>query len=153
GCFGFTTSAERFNVTMISSRRQPFIAVVQTTDLRNSHDLAPTHNFSWRGGILFQTQVRSRPVLIDKVALQDLMQVLPTQYHHMVQTLTADRTDQALDIHILPGTVRCGENLLRPQRLDTTPEFRTIGAVTAPYQVSGHITISKCLYHLLSHPL
>jgi hypothetical protein len=78
--------------------------MMQATDLREGNDLAG----GWRvygarlGAILVEGEMCSTLVMILEVTRQDLAQVTLVENEHVIETLTADRFDEALDTCLLP---------------------------------------------------
>ena len=70
----------------------------------------------------------------------------------MVQTFPANRADESLCVWILPWTLRCCENLLDAQRLDSQPNFRTVPAVAIADEILGSLSVCERLYDLLCGP-
>ena len=79
--------------------------MVQAADFCNLHDLARCGELDGpRVGASLSSEVRAR--LIREVASQDSAQVSFAQDEKVVETLSPDRTDQALRERILPGAVK-----------------------------------------------
>src|SRR5262249_32454462 len=55
--------------------------------------------------------MRSRVMVILKIARQHAAHMTLAQDNDVIQAFTADRTDQSLDIRILPGRSRRGDDL------------------------------------------
>jgi len=64
-----------------------------------------------------------------------VLQATLVEDDEMVQTLPADRANEALAIRILPRAMRSGEHLLNPHRLDGCRERLAINSVTIAQQV------------------
>ena len=107
--------------------RQPsgsalFVAVVQAADLRNGENPSAPLDLARFGCIFLQRQVRSRTMVVGKIALQDSLKVPLIQNHHVIQALPADGPDQSFSEPILPGTLRSGDDLLHAKRPHAQPE-------------------------------
>ena len=60
-------------------------------------------NGSWLRALLAQRQMRSRGVVVGYVSAKHATQMSLVENDVMVETLSANRSDQALHIGILPG--------------------------------------------------
>ena len=87
------------------SRSPTLVAMMQTADLREGNNVA-------RGGklhatrpwaVLVQREMRSGVVMILKIARQYAAEVTLVEDDNVIQTFTADRTDETLGVGILPG--------------------------------------------------
>ena len=67
--------------------------MVQPTHLRNGDDRALPHDRPRLRSVLFQSQVRSRLMIVCQIIPQHLAKVLLTENYNMVQTLTSNRAD------------------------------------------------------------
>ena len=70
----------------------------------------------------------------------------------MVQALPSNRANESLGVWILPGTLRCRQNLLDAQRLDSQSNFSTVPAVPIADEITGSFSVCECLYNLLRGP-
>jgi hypothetical protein len=79
--------------------------MMQTSDLREGNDLASSWRVYWArlGAILIEREMCSALVMKLKITRQDVAQVTLVKDDDVIETLTADRADEALDIWILPG--------------------------------------------------
>ncbi len=79
------------------SSRPPFVAVMQSADLRQFNDRAQVRQLNRSGlrCIFLQRQVRSRPVVIIEVQFERASQRRFVEDDDVVQTLTPDRSDQS----------------------------------------------------------
>ena len=62
-------------------------------------------------GVVVQSAVGPRMMVIIEVAGQDAFEVGFVEHDHVIEALPPDRTDQSLDVGILPG---------RPRRVNTS---------------------------------
>jgi hypothetical protein len=80
------------------------IAMVQTANFREGSDIAGRGKLygtrPW--AVLAEREVRSGVMMILKIARQDAAQMTLVEDHNVIQTFSADRTDQTLDIWVLP---------------------------------------------------
>jgi hypothetical protein len=70
----------------------------------------------------------------------------------VVQALPSNRADESLGVWILPGTLRCCQNLLHAQRLDSQSNLSTVPAVPIADEVTGSLSVCERLYDLLCRP-
>src|SRR6266404_3945958 len=89
----------------LRSRGGTFVSMMQTANLRERDDLA------CRGWLyaarprtmLVERKMCSGPVMILKIPRKDAAQVALVEDDDVIQTFAADRSDESLDIRILPG--------------------------------------------------
>src|ERR1035441_1149164 len=93
-----------------------------------------------------------RIVIVRQILLQQPAQVSLIQNYDMVQTLTANRANQALGKGVLPRTSRCGNHLLHPQRLNSTPKLVAVAGGTVADQIPWSLPLGEGLDHLLPCP-
>jgi len=91
-------------------------------------------------------------VIVGKVVFQNSAEVPLTQYHNVIQTLTANGTDQPLDESILPGTLRRGPDFLDLQRLQLKLKRMTIDSIPITNQISRSISFGKSFHDLSGGP-
>ncbi len=87
------------------SRGSTLVAMMQTADLGKGNNIAcggKLHATSPRA-VLVEREMRSGVMMILKIARQYAAQVTLVEDDNVIQAFTADRTDQALDIWVLPG--------------------------------------------------
>ena len=78
--------------------------------------------------------MRPASVVILKVRRQHTAQVTLIEDDDVIETFTADRADDALDIGVLPRRSRCRDDLLDRHRLDTIAEGLTIRRIAVSQQ-------------------
>jgi len=86
---------------------------MQTTDLRDRDDGRSSrvdHPPAIRR-VLVQSKMRPGPVIVGKLRPEDAPKMRLVQDDDVVETLSSDRADHALDERILPGTRRRGHDL------------------------------------------
>jgi hypothetical protein len=71
---------------------------------------------------------------------------------HVIQTLSADRADQAFDVRILPGTRRGGDDFSDAHARESPPEDVAVDVVAISMQPAGRGVVRECVDHLLSGP-
>jgi hypothetical protein len=101
------------------------VAVVQAADYWNLHDLARRGELDRPeiGCVLVEREMGARLVVIIEVAGQDSTQVSFAENKDVIETLAADRNDQALGERILPGAVWRRENFLDLHTLHAVAEL------------------------------
>ena len=67
---------------------------------------------------------------------------------NMIQAFTADRTDQSLDVGVLPGRSRGSDDLGDAHRANAMAERRAIRFVPVPQQIARCSVPGKGLGHL-----
>src|SRR5208282_6588477 len=83
---------------------------------------------------------------------QDPAQMPLVDHDDMVQTLGANRADDPLDICILPGRVRCGDDLSDPHCRHALVKVETVRSVAISQQVAWRSIPRKGLCNLAGEP-
>ena len=78
--------------------------MVQAADFRRRHDAAGRGRLDWSGhrAVLREREMRTRAHLVRDVARKPLTQAEFVHHDHVIQALTSDRADEALDVSVLP---------------------------------------------------
>jgi putative transposase len=109
--------------------------MVQAADFGKLHDLPCRREFDRPqvGRVLFEGEVGPHLMVVGEIAGQDAAEVSLTEYKHVIQTLTADRADEALHEWVLPRALRRGENLSLPltPSASSTLKFRPARSMMA----------------------
>ena len=94
--------------------RTSFVAMMEAADLWERDNLAGTEWVYWSAlrTILGEREMRSRLVVIVKVRRQHAAQMMLIEDDDVIQTFTADRTNDAFDVGVLPRRARRSNNLL-----------------------------------------
>src|SRR5215467_10440520 len=71
----------------------------------------------------------------------------------VIQTLSADRTDNTLSVRVLPRRSRRGDDLRDPHRSSAMTECSTIGFVSVSQQIARCSVPGKRLGHLARKPI
>ncbi len=95
----------------------------------------------------------SGPVVVVEVLSEDAVKMSLAQHHNVVETLPADRADQALDVRILPGRPGSGEHLGDVESGYAMAEGEAVHRIAIPKQVPRRGFPRKGLYQLMSCPL
>src|ERR1700738_2395375 len=86
------------------SRGSTLIAIMQTADLGEGNNIACGGKLPatrpW--AVLIEREMRSGVMMILKIARQYAAQVMLVEDDNVIQTFTANRTDETLDVGILP---------------------------------------------------
>jgi hypothetical protein len=82
--------------------------MMQSTDHRLRNDATKLLDRTGSRCVLAERQVRASLVVVNGVPGHDPVKVRLAEDDHMVEALASDRTDQSLDMGILPGRARCG---------------------------------------------
>src|SRR5438270_13988416 len=94
----------------------------------------------------------SRFVVIAEITRQRSLEMAGIQDDVVVEALSSDRGDESLGVWILPGTLRCRQNLLDAQRWDSLSNFSTVSAVAITDEITGSVSVCECLDDLLRGP-
>jgi hypothetical protein len=113
--------------------------MVQATDFGDLHDPSPLGELDWSGirRILVEREVRATLMIVLDIAGQNAAEVSFAQDKNVIQTLAADRTDQALGERILPGAVRRRENFVDAHALHAVAKLLAIDLVTVAQEIGG----------------
>jgi hypothetical protein len=124
--------------------------VVQTADFRSHHDAAGRLDGACQWSILAEREVRARPLVVRDVGPKDSTKMPLLEDDDVVQTLAADRADDAFDVGILPGRARCGADGCETEGLDRPTERRVEGRVAVVEDEPRVRVVGKGLAELLS---
>jgi hypothetical protein len=78
--------------------------------------------------------------------------MLGAEDHKVVQPLSSNRTDKALGVRILPGTLMRCQDFFGAERSDPQANLSTLDAVSISNQISGRFSIAEGHYDLLRGP-
>jgi hypothetical protein len=95
------------------------ITVMKATELWNCDNLSNLQHLSRKRTLLGEAQVGSRFVVVAEIGRQCSLEMASVRDDVVVQTLSSNRADESFGVWILPGALRCGENLLHAQGLDS----------------------------------
>jgi hypothetical protein len=87
-------------------RGSTLIAMMQAADLREGNNVIPCGGSLYRTRpwtVLVERKMRSRLMMILKIARQDAAQVTLAEDDNVIQAFTSDRTDETLGVGVLPG--------------------------------------------------
>src|SRR5215510_11938299 len=94
----------------------------------------------------------SRIEVVSDVPFQSPSQVSLSKHDHMVETFSANTSDEALHEWILPRTLGRGKHLLNTHSLNSISKMTTVHSITVPYQISRCSIFRKCFDDLLRRP-
>src|SRR6266481_9014932 len=113
------------------------VAMVQASNLGNCDDLTSSRTlrrtFQW--AIFGKREVCPGSMVVVDVGRENPPQVPLVEDDCVIQTFSADRADDALDVRILPRGSRCGDDLLKTHHPDALTESVTIRIVPVPQEV------------------
>ena len=92
-------------------------------------------------------------MVVGEVASQRLPEMVLAQNDDVIEALPTGRTDEALDIGILPRGLVRDQDLLNPHVSNSLAEPYPVDRVTVSQQVGGRVVPRECLHHLLGCPL
>jgi hypothetical protein len=130
----------------------PFVAVVQTADLRSHQDAASRLDGAFHRSILTEREVRARSLVVRDAGPKDSTKMPLIEDDDVVQALAADRADHALDVGILPGRPRCRADGRETEGLDRPIERCIEGRVAVVEEEPRVRVVGKGLAELLSGP-
>ena len=104
--------------------------VVQPADLGNGDAaaLARRLDLTWYRRVPFQREMRARFVVVRKVRPQKPNQMTFVEDDHVIQALSANRTDQAFHVRTLPRRLERDDDSLDTHVLDTLAGFSAVDA-------------------------
>ena len=136
------------------SSRPPFVAVMQSADLRQFHDRPQLRRLNRSGlrCIFFQRQVRARPVVISEIRFESAPQRRFIEHDEVVDTFPSEGSDQALHIGILPWRSRGRQDFANRHASDSSPKDVAVDAVAIMEQVAWGRVPREGLGNLLCRP-
>src|SRR5215831_19476704 len=126
---------------------------MKAADDRLGCDDAEALNRPVEWGILVQRAMNPRFIVIRGIPTQDPAQVRLPKYDHVVETFPSDRTDQSLDVWILPRRSGCSRLVPNAHGTQPLPEDRAIRSVSVPNKIARCTVPRKRLGYLTRNPL
>jgi hypothetical protein len=130
------------------------IAVVQSANQGNGDDLASSRalcrTFYW--AIFGKSEVCPGSMVVIDVGRENAPEVPFIEYDNVIETFSTDRTDDALDVCILPGGSWCCDDLLNSHSPDALTESVAIRGVPVPQEVARSSVPRKGFSYLESKP-
>ena len=107
---------------------------METTDFGDRDD-RPTggsrdRSVIWR--VFLEAKVRSAPMIVPPVRLEDAPEMRLVDDDHVIETLSSNRADQAFDIRILPWTRRRGNDFGEAHASHSALKHVAVDAVSIP---------------------
>src|SRR5260370_6604570 len=127
---------------------------MEAADLRKLHyfsELRRLHPPRDRS-ILVERQVSARPLVIFEIQLQDATQPSFIQDDDVVQALAANRTDQALEIGILPRRSRSREDFANVEQPCRFVEFLSVAPIAIAKQIARRTVPRESFQQLPGRP-
>jgi hypothetical protein len=124
----------------------------QAADFGSHHDAASRLDGVFHRSILAEREVCPRPLVVRDVRPKDSTKMPLIEDDDVVQTLTADRADDAFDAGVLPGRARCRTDGREAEGLDRPTERRVEGRVAVVEEEPRVHVVGKGLAELLSCP-
>jgi hypothetical protein len=92
------------------------IAMVQTTNFREGNDIAGRGRLygTRPRAVLAERKMRSDVMMVLKIARQNATQMALVEDDDVIQAFSADRTDETLNVRVLPGRSRRSDDLRDP---------------------------------------
>src|SRR6516165_10054251 len=105
--------------------------MMQAPDLGNRYNRPrPLRlNVPLKRRILAQREVRAGALIVVEVRFQDAPQTGLIQDDHVIQAFPTNRTDQSLNIGVLPWRLRCRENFTYAQPAGCLLKFLSVAAI------------------------
>src|SRR3982074_2967167 len=104
-------------------------------------------------GVLVQRSMGPRNIIMGGIPAKDPAQVRFAKHDHVVETFTADRADQSLNVSILPGRSGCDRMAPNAHCSDPLQEDWTIRGVSIPNEISRRVVPRERLGDLAREPL
>lgn len=133
---------------------KPLVTMMEATHLWERDDLTGL-GWVYRAAlrtILVEREMRSRPVVIASVRRQHAAQMTFIEDDEVIETVAANRADDALDVGVLPGRSWRSNDLLDADGLEAIAEGRTIGRVAVPQHISRCHVPGKGFGYLTGEP-
>src|SRR5207245_4445517 len=129
--------------------------MVEATDFPNREDPAEFRplNSPAVGGILFEREVSTGPVVVREVAGQGAAQVSFAKDEDVIQTLAPDGADQPLREGILPWAVRRRQDFTDAHALHALPEQVTVDRVAIAEEKGRRGVVREGGHDLLGGPV
>ena len=107
---------------------------MQASQDGNGDDAAHGFLRARNGRLAVQPQVGAAVIVIAGVGPQEPPQMASVEDDEVVDALTLDRADQALDIAVLPGALGCDRPILNAEGADPAAKGQSVGAVIVANQ-------------------
>jgi hypothetical protein len=104
------------------------------------------------GTVLLQGKMGPRPTVVVSIRGQYASQVTFVENDDVVGAIASDRSNDTLDVRVLPGRSWRRHDLFYAHRFDPTTEVRAIRCVTVAQQMPGRGVPRKRLSDLAGEP-
>jgi hypothetical protein len=102
-------------------------------------------------GVLAETEVRPRVHVVRDVVRENALEPVDAEYDYVIEALTANRADEALDVGVLPWRSRCRDDLANLHRADGGYDVCECG-IAVVQQVTRRVVLGKGVAELLRRP-
>jgi hypothetical protein len=126
--------------------------MVQTSDFGSHDDAASRLDGACHRSILAEREVSPRPLVVRDVGPKDPTKMPLIEHDDVVQTLAADRADDAFDVGVLLGRARCRADGGEAEGLERPTERRVEGRVAVVEEEPRVRVVGKGLADLPSGP-
>lgn len=128
--------------------------MVQTTDLRDGNDFTLRWRLdaAWCRRVVIQREMKPGIVIVLKVFAQHAMQMGFVEYNHMIQTVSADRTDDTFAVRILPRRTGGDQDFVDSQAFYAIFEIVAVGAVAITNEKTRRFFVREGVDDLLGGP-
>ena len=129
--------------------------MVQTADLWNLDHMAQRERLdgSGNGCVFFQRKMRPTTLVVFEVALQNSTQPGLMEDNDVIQALSSNRSDQSLEIGMLPRTLGRSQDFLNAHPFRHLAEFQPVRSVAIAQQILQRMVPRKCFQKLSGGPL
>lgn len=103
--------------------------------------------------LLVQREVGTGGVVVDEVGTKEPLEMAAIVNDNVIEAFSADRSDQALYVGILPRRAWGGEHFLHSEGCNPATESRSIDAVSVPQEIARGLGPGECFDDLLPSPL
>jgi hypothetical protein len=104
---------------------------------------------STQRGILAQGQVYAKPIVLGGIITQQFAQMALVDDDQVVQAIPSDRSDQALNVGVLPLLTRCHWSIAKPHGVQPLLEGLAKGAITISHMMARRPVPGKGLRDLM----
>jgi hypothetical protein len=129
--------------------------MMQATDLGDLHDPARLGELDGSAvrRIFAEREMRARLMVIGEVVGQDAAQMSFAEDQNVIQTLAADRADEALRERVLPRTLRRRKDFVDAHALHSMPKRRAVDLITVAQEIRGRGLVREGVHDLLGGPV
>ena len=140
-----TTTGNRIATGCPFRKLDPYQGTVQTAKVSDELDLTTSLGLPGKWRVFAQRQVRAGAVVIVCVGSEYVAQMRFAKDDHMVQAFSSDRSDQALDVSVLPRRAWRCRAVPDAHGFDPPLEHLPVGAIAIADKEFGCRVPRKCL--------